>query len=72
MVVPAREPTTECRRISWHSPGKTPIAVDRSTMIGRVALDGKTVHIHDVMNDPDYTSGFRQFGEYRTAWGYPC
>ena len=50
---------------------ETPIAVDRSTMIGRVALDGKTVHIHDVMNDPDYTSGFKQFGEYRTVLGVP-
>ena len=36
------------QRISWHSPGKPRSPVDRSTMTGRVALEGKTVHIHDV------------------------
>ena len=50
---------------------ENPISVDRSTTTGRVALEGKTVHIHDAMNDPDYTTGFKQFGEYRTVLGVP-
>jgi len=50
---------------------ENPISVDRSTLTGRVALEGKSVHIHDVMNDPDYTSGFKHFGEARTLLGVP-
>jgi GAF domain-containing protein len=48
-----------------------PISIDRGTITGRVVLGGKTVHIHDVLADADYTGGFRQFGEFRTALGVP-
>jgi GAF domain-containing protein len=51
---------------------KTPIAIDRATATGRVALEGKTIHIHDVVEDPDYSSGFKRFAEeYRTVLGVP-
>jgi PAS domain S-box-containing protein len=50
---------------------ENPISIDRTTTTGRVALEGRTVHIHDVMADPDYTSGFKQFGEARTVLGVP-
>ena len=32
-----------------------PIAPGRGTMVGRAALEGKTVHIPDVLADPEYT-----------------
>lgn len=48
-----------------------PIVVDRTTTTGRVVLEGKTVHIEDILCDPDYTSDFKQFGEYRTVLGVP-
>src|SRR5258705_1071784 len=48
-----------------------PIVVDRTTTTGRVVLAGKFVQIHDVLDDPDYTSGYKQFGEFRTVLGVP-
>ena len=51
-------PSTASRRISGVRQ-EYPISVDRSTTIGRVALEGKTVNIHDVLDDPDYTSGYK-------------
>jgi GAF domain-containing protein len=48
-----------------------PIVVDRTTTTGRVVLAGTMVHIHDVLDDPAYTSGYKQFGEFRTVLGVP-
>jgi signal transduction histidine kinase len=49
-----------------------PIRADRSTLTGRVALEGKTVHIPDVLLDPDYTAaGYQKLGNYRTCLGVP-
>ena len=36
-----------------------------------MVLAGKFVQIHDVLDDPDYTSGYKQFGEFRTVLGVP-
>jgi GAF domain-containing protein len=36
-----------------------------------VALEGKTIQIPDVLSDPDYTTGYKQHGEYRTVIGVP-
>src|SRR5262249_8551611 len=33
---------------------QNPVAPGRGTIIGRVALEGKTVHIPDVLADPEY------------------
>jgi two-component system NtrC family sensor kinase len=38
---------------------------DRSSVTGRVALEGKAVHIHDVFADPEWRSR-----EYQRAFGY--
>ena len=49
-----------------------PIAPGRSTTIGRTALEGKTVHIPDVLADPEYTFlGAQKLGQYRANVGVP-
>jgi signal transduction histidine kinase/putative methionine-R-sulfoxide reductase with GAF domain len=49
-----------------------PIASGRGTLIGRTALEGKTVHIPDVLADPEYTySEGQKVGGYRTNLGVP-
>ena len=49
-----------------------PIPVDRGSITGRVALDGKTVHIADVLADPDYkTLGYQKAFGVRTNLSVP-
>ena len=49
-----------------------PLAVDRTSMTGRVALAGKAVHIHDVLADPEYrATDYQQAFGYRTNLGVP-
>jgi GAF domain-containing protein/anti-sigma regulatory factor (Ser/Thr protein kinase) len=44
----------------------------RSTLIGRVALERTTVHIPDVMRDPEYEAqDLQRLGGYRTMLGVP-
>src|SRR5450759_2466129 len=44
----------------------------RDTMVGRVLLEKKTVHMHDIQADPDYKlSGLIALGGYRTMLGVP-
>ena len=49
-----------------------PIALDRSSMCGRVALERRTVHINDVLKDPEYTLSMEgNRAGYRTLLGVP-
>ena len=49
-----------------------PIQPDRGSMTGRVALEGKAIHIRDVLADPEYrVTGYQQAFGYRTALGVP-
>jgi GAF domain-containing protein len=49
-----------------------PISPNASTTTGRVAIEGKTIHIPDVLADADYTaSGYQNAGGYRTTLGVP-
>jgi signal transduction histidine kinase/putative methionine-R-sulfoxide reductase with GAF domain len=49
-----------------------PLSLDRGTLTGRVALEGRAVHIPDALADPEYTyfEGQR-LGGYRAMLGVP-
>jgi signal transduction histidine kinase len=49
-----------------------PIPPGRGSLIGRVALEGRTVHIPDCLADPEYTYvEYQAAGKYRTDLGVP-
>ena len=49
-----------------------PIVLGRGTLIGRTALEGRTVHIPDALADPEYTwTASLKLGEIRTLLGVP-
>ena len=49
-----------------------PLQPDRGSMTGRVALEGRAIHIRDVLADPEYrATGYQQAFGYRTALGVP-
>ena len=51
---------------------RNPLAADRGTATGRAVLEGRTIHIPDVLADPDYalTEG-QKIGDYRTVLAVP-
>ena len=49
-----------------------PFAPERGTLIGRTLLEGRTIHIPDVLADPEYVAArAQQTGEFRAALGVP-
>src|SRR5262249_3007984 len=49
-----------------------PVERGRGTATGRALLDGRVVHIVDVLADPDYTwAEAQRLGGYRTVLGVP-
>ena len=49
-----------------------PLLQGRGTLTGRTALEGKTVHIPDVLADPEYTlTQAIELGKFRTMLGIP-
>src|SRR6516164_2943414 len=51
---------------------KYPVKRSRGTVTGRTALEGRTLHIPDVLADPEYTaSDYQSRGQYRSALGVP-
>ncbi len=51
---------------------RTPIRPGRGTLVGRTALEGRTVHIPDVLLDPEYTwTESKRLGGMRTMLGVP-
>lgn len=51
---------------------QNPIKPGRGTVSGRVALEGKTVHIPDVLADTEFTGhGYQSRGNYRSHLGVP-
>ena len=49
-----------------------PVGVDRGSITGRAVLEGKVVHVTDVLADPEYTwGGAQKIGGYRAALGVP-
>jgi GAF domain-containing protein len=52
--------------------GKHPITIDRGSVVGRTAIDGRVVHIPDVLADPEYTRHDGQrVGGFRAVLGAP-
>ena len=51
---------------------RNPVRAGRGSVAGRVALDRRVVHVHDVLADPEYTSPEHQrMGGFRTVLGVP-
>ena len=48
-----------------------PLQPGRATLIGRTLLEGRTVHIPDVLADPEYGAKHQQQGAFRAALGVP-
>jgi signal transduction histidine kinase len=49
-----------------------PLWPDRGSVTGRVALEGKPIHVPDVLADPEYqVAGYQQALGYRTLLGVP-
>jgi len=49
-----------------------PVKLERGTINGRVLLEGNTIHIPDVLADPDFTfTEAQRLGGFRTALGVP-
>ena len=49
-----------------------PVGVDRGSITGRAVLEGRVVHVTDVLADPEYTwGGAQKIGGYRAALGVP-
>jgi len=51
--------------------GEPPIAPGRHTGTARAALERRTIHIHDVRADPEYTYGAADVDPIRTVLGIP-
>jgi two-component system, NtrC family, sensor kinase len=49
-----------------------PLVPERGTLIGRTLLEGRTIHVPDVLADPEYTSSrAQQLGRFRAILGVP-
>ena len=49
-----------------------PITIDRGSVVGRTAIEGRVVHIADVLTDPEYTlHDAQKISGYRAALGVP-
>ena len=49
-----------------------PISVDRGTVVGRAAIERRTVHIPDCLTDPEYTAHENaRIGKHRSLLGVP-
>jgi signal transduction histidine kinase len=49
-----------------------PIPIGPGTVTGRTALEGRAIHVYDVLADPDYKlSEAQRIGGYRTTLGVP-
>ena len=49
-----------------------PLKVDRGTVVGRAGIDGRVVHIPDVLADPNHTRpDLQKAGGFRAALGVP-
>jgi GAF domain-containing protein len=48
------------------------LKVDRGSVTGRAVLEGRVIHVHDVLADPEFALlGSQKLGGFRTALGVP-
>jgi two-component system, NtrC family, sensor kinase len=50
---------------------KNPIALGRNTAVGRAVLERRSIHIHDVRDDPEYAHAASHVDPYRTVLAIP-
>jgi GAF domain-containing protein/CheY-like chemotaxis protein len=51
---------------------KHPLSPERGSLVGRTALERRTIHIVDCLADPEYTKlDFQQIGRHRSMLGVP-
>jgi GAF domain-containing protein/anti-sigma regulatory factor (Ser/Thr protein kinase) len=51
---------------------RNPVAINRDTIVGRTALDKATIHIPDVLSDPEFKRpDWQAVGKQRTVLGVP-
>jgi GAF domain-containing protein len=51
---------------------RTPVAVSRDTVVGRVALERRTIHFPDILLDPEYRwAEAQRIARFRTVLGVP-
>jgi signal transduction histidine kinase len=50
---------------------RNPLALTRASAAGRVSLERRTIHLPDVLADPEYTYGATQVDAVRTVLGIP-
>ena len=63
---------TDSRPNSWNTSEKYLFEPERGTVLGRALLEGKVVHIPDVLADPEYTwTEAQRLGGFRTMLGVP-
>jgi GAF domain-containing protein len=61
---------TQARVRSFFKPLE--VRAERGSVVGRAALEGRTVHVPDVLQDPEYTwRSAQEIGGYRAAVGVP-
>ena len=57
---------------AWDYSCEHPIGADRGSVTGRTVLEGKVVHVADVLADPEYTwVEAQRIGGYRAVLGVP-
>src|SRR5262249_61784901 len=59
--------SAEFRSVIW----RTPLGPGRQNCAARAALERRSIHIHDVWADPEYTYASREVDPYRTILGIP-
>jgi GAF domain-containing protein/DNA-binding response OmpR family regulator/HPt (histidine-containing phosphotransfer) domain-containing protein/HAMP domain-containing protein len=50
---------------------QNPVAPGRGSTTARAALERRTIHIHDIQTEPEYTYGLRQVDRVRTVLSIP-
>jgi GAF domain-containing protein len=68
------------RAVAWHNASlelrafveRNPTAPGRGSGVGRAALERRTIHIHDILADPEHTYPVRQVDPVRTVLAIPC